>query len=388
MASDKLGGRSMRPLGLVVAVLAVIGVVAAGFALTRDRPVGVEGTWTVRAVPFAPREWPALGAADGNLFVWGGDSKAGGPILADGALVQLDSGGVIAIPVAPIGGRRFSSVVWNGDEFLVFGGHTDSRSHVDGAAFDPVSEQWRIIAEAPFDPGPYPSAVWTGSEMIVWLATTDTATTSETDVPTPGPGQVAAYDPTSNTWEALDPPPVMVSDAALFYYNGLVHLVGGPPVRPLGVVGTGSPLVAATLDVARRTWTGPVFGDTRYEIAAAFDTDAALGAIAEGDLVTMGDNSLNVTTTTRADCHRPPVAASSPNHAFLWACTAYLINNDGELTEIPDAIAPGGTDPTSLTRLSTPSGFTADERGRLIVLATHPGADPDQQRGIIAIYEP
>lgn len=76
------------------------------------------------------------------------------------------------IPVPPnVPSFRLNhSAVWTGEEMIVWGGHClDTCYRTDGAAFNPLTQQWRPIKTPPFLAGrAYHSAFWTGTKMLVW----------------------------------------------------------------------------------------------------------------------------------------------------------------------------------------------------------------------------
>ena len=106
-----------------------------------------------------------------------------------------------AIPDPPGGPRVGSADAWTGAELVVWGGQARSgnESVASGAAYDPKTQQWRRIKDAPFARS-WAVAVKTGRELLVWGGF-------------PGPGQpidstihdkqAALYDPTANTWKSI-----------------------------------------------------------------------------------------------------------------------------------------------------------------------------------------
>jgi hypothetical protein len=53
---------------------------------------------------------------------------------------------------------------------IVWGGCTDDyceTSFSDGAAYDPVTDDWRLIADSPLTGRMYHMAIWSESEMLV-----------------------------------------------------------------------------------------------------------------------------------------------------------------------------------------------------------------------------
>jgi hypothetical protein len=102
----------------------------------------------------------------------------------------------------PLEPRQGASVSWAGDEVMVLGGER----HHDGAAYNPATGEWRIIAEPPLPDGVV-YATWTDAELIVvanrWSPLLPPPSVDEN---TPGgtPERVAAaYDPATNKWRRL-----------------------------------------------------------------------------------------------------------------------------------------------------------------------------------------
>ena len=134
--------------------------------------------------------------------------------------VDVQPGATAALPPAPISAHYGSSLVWTGSELIVWGGVRDDRAVSEareGAAFDPVTGTWRVIAPPP--PGVAGRLVlWTGEEMQVWS--------------NGGSGRrSAAYNPATDTWRTLANPPthgaeiLWTGDATIFM--GDVAVPGG-----------------------------------------------------------------------------------------------------------------------------------------------------------------
>lgn len=215
------GRRRMAVLGAAVAAvgLAVVGLVAWPDASTdRDRTrTGPTPTDSPAATPrpeagttapgqepvtTAPatrtlRTFPVTAFTGTEYLVWGGEAGANDVSQrADGFAVDVGTGAVRAIPVAPIDPRSAATGVWTGTELIVCCGTGqadgypgDTRS---AAAWNPTTGRWREIARPPAPVArSFPASVWTGELMVV-LAT--------------GPA-VATYDPATDRWTEVAAPP-------------------------------------------------------------------------------------------------------------------------------------------------------------------------------------
>jgi hypothetical protein len=123
-----------------------------------------------------------------------------------------------ALAPSPLNPRHGSVGVWTGQEMLVVGGSfgqpcpptadcavVSGTDLVDGAAYEPTTDTWRMLADAP---GPVTDglAAWSGSEMVVLTQR-----------------HTFAYDPEADTWRSLDAPPStafthsVVTDAGIVF---------------------------------------------------------------------------------------------------------------------------------------------------------------------------
>ena len=243
--------------------------------------------WTFTEIPFTIREGSTYALGGGWMFAWGGASDGQrNRMPRDGIMVNIDTGEGRLIPDAPIEGRYLPSAVWTGTEMVVFGGHSSTESLVDGAAYNPETGNWRLIAPAPLRPAANPAAVWTGAEMMVWLAGEDSI---PTDLPEPAKGQLASYNPTTNSWTILNHPDLEIMDATLLLYGRNLMLIGGPNMRDVGVFGPSPSLSATVLDISSQVWSQPVI-DSGGESARVFmrgDTVAVLRD--DGEVHILGD---------------------------------------------------------------------------------------------------
>ena len=98
-----------------------------------------------------------------------------------------------SIDAAP-GARSGHSIVWTGQELIVWGGFSGSGYLRSGGRFNPGSQTWTATSAtgAPAEREGH-SAVWTGSRMIIWGGRN-----------AEGPlGDCFLYDPVANSWEPV-----------------------------------------------------------------------------------------------------------------------------------------------------------------------------------------
>lgn len=185
----------------------------------------------IATMPGRGRHIPATAWADDRLILWGGTVNAEGgtnEALSDGVVYepQSDSWGVI--PDAPLEPRVLARAVWTGRELLVWGGlGKDHRYFNDGAAFNFESGHWRRISASPLVPRLADVAIWTGREMIVWGGASDEYSRRA------GPDNVrthvdgAAYDPASDSWHGIDDFPLMPRRQTEAVWTGAELLIWG-----------------------------------------------------------------------------------------------------------------------------------------------------------------
>lgn len=102
----------------------------------------------------------------------------------------------------PLTDRANATSVWTGTEWIVWGGgDLDTfRSVGDGAAYDPVTDSWRLLSNSPLGPR-LAEGVWTGTEVVILAGRSSNAD-----------GMMAfddgaAYDPATDAWRSLTPGP-------------------------------------------------------------------------------------------------------------------------------------------------------------------------------------
>jgi hypothetical protein len=140
-----------------------------------------------------------------EALVWGGVNNSGTPsysytFFKDGARYHLASNAwsSISLSNAPTE-RSYHSAVWTGTEMIVWGGtcyYGGAWINLkDGGRYNPVSDTWTPINTNGAPSGRYfHSAVWTGTEMIVWGG----------QIVGSNLGNGGRYNPTTDTWTTVN----------------------------------------------------------------------------------------------------------------------------------------------------------------------------------------
>ena len=197
---------------------------AQNFTGLRDGAAFDPATRTWRRLTDAPVV-SAYGAAavwtGDELLVWAGNGP--GDDGGGGAAYDPRADAWTALPPGPVNPAAYATAVWTGDELIVWGGYglRGGTGTADGAAYDPVTQQWRTIASAPLSPRFYHEAVWTGSEMVVWGGTSGDGAEVSRYV------DGAAYDPASDTWRLIAEAPLTARDPGALLWSGKEMLVLG-----------------------------------------------------------------------------------------------------------------------------------------------------------------
>lgn len=173
-------------------------------------------------------------------------SKPTGPTVA-----ELLAGRWSLIPSAPITPRGDAVEVWTGKELIVWGGEAGAHGATlfgDGAAYDPVTNRWRLLPASPLTARSGASAVWTGTQVIVFGGYVNLALGAFRVS-----SQAAAYDPATNRWTLLPPAPISARADALMSWTGRdVVVLGGRPAVTTGVLPGYDD--GAVLDPVADTW--------------------------------------------------------------------------------------------------------------------------------------
>ena len=174
------------------------------------RPVfdGLPSGWTDLPAPPEVRSRAALVWTGEGLLGWGGYVFTGSghkPPRADGFAFDARARSWEQMAASPLAPRAYVASAWTGEELLIWGGSDgrQERSFDDGAAYDPKTDSWRSLPEAPIE-SRAPLSVWTGQELIVWGTAIRVA-----DRPRDG----AAYDPRTDSWRRIAQSPIELTDA-------------------------------------------------------------------------------------------------------------------------------------------------------------------------------
>jgi N-acetylneuraminic acid mutarotase len=114
-----------------------------------------------------------------------------------------------------------ATAVWDGTEVLFIAGTTPAQSpSASGEAYNPVTSTWRQLPAMPFGRAGF-AAVWTGSQVLVWGGVTGRSPGS----PVPPHGE--AYDPATNQWTALPEAPLSGRAGPTAIWTGSQMIVWG-----------------------------------------------------------------------------------------------------------------------------------------------------------------
>ena len=194
---------------------------------------------TVRLPPAPIPEAPpgerlpvALVWSGSELIMWSGVDDGDDDLLSagNGAAFDLSSGTWRSIAPAPIEFRPYARTTWTGTEMFVWGGQVGydvaQETHIsaaDGAAYNPTTDTWRRLPDAPIEAGQGCCAMWTGDEVVILGAGS------------PGP-QAAAYDPETNEWRRLGDPPGLPEGDTFWTGETILSMVRMGPDEPLSLL--------------------------------------------------------------------------------------------------------------------------------------------------------
>jgi hypothetical protein len=182
----------------------------------------IAGSWTVDDSGFPLPPDASFTVTDHGLFAWGGERDAtGGRDGSPGALFDVAMAAWRPIAAAPIPRRDSPVLAWTRGHVILIGGigngtrGGDGGARRDAAAYDPASNRWRRIADAPFAVGAAASVLAAPGRIVV---------AENVNVATTGRHRVALYDVDHDRWSTLPELPLETDDSAQLV------AVGGRPV--------------------------------------------------------------------------------------------------------------------------------------------------------------
>ncbi len=211
----------------------------------------------------------------------------------------------------PLAERNSADLIWTGEELIVWGGKTvrdGPPTLIDGAAFDPEVDEWRMLAPIPLE-GPSPSrAVWGDGEMIVISTDGVFGYNSSDDVwrfiaegltPSEWPGRVVYIDGRVLTWTEDD------SVAEVTIDTGQIRVLDAPTSD--GDSGV------SHFDGVLRAFNGRMVGVTN---SGSFCDGKRFHRLAKDTWVPLPEESL--ATSEYADCSTANQSAFVSNDLFIW----------------------------------------------------------------------
>lgn len=211
-------------------------------------------TWRpIAQSPIDGRSWPVAVWTGTHALFWGGIGWEWAE--DDGALYDPAADSWTKLPQRPFDrsdslecGPGWVAWTWTGTEFFTWGGTEgigidDCHMTSKGAAYDPVSEKWRVIAPSPIGGRERASAVWTGRDVLIWGGWADGKYLNDG----------AAYDPRSDSWHPIPPGPIPGRAGAAAAWTGVEMLVWGSANEKFDGVGNGL-VDGAAYNPATHTW--------------------------------------------------------------------------------------------------------------------------------------
>lgn len=152
-----------------------------------------------------------------EMIIWGGFSRQSNSNLNSGGRYRpdLDAWQPVSQTLAPTARDRHTAV-WTGSEMLIWGG----RNAAPGGRYSPVTNSWvgMTTTDAP-TPRIAHTAVWTGNKMMIWGGKPQPLNVETSSG--------SLYDPSSNTWSSVFPPPLARSHHSAVWTGSRVLVWGG-----------------------------------------------------------------------------------------------------------------------------------------------------------------
>jgi N-acetylneuraminic acid mutarotase len=106
-----------------------------------------------------------------EMITWGGRSIGA---VNDGAAYNPVTDRWRPLAASPLEGREWHTWLWADRRAYAWGGYNFSAGeavYADGARYDPTTDRWEPLPQAPLTKRCQQSAVWTGDEIILWGGT-------------------------------------------------------------------------------------------------------------------------------------------------------------------------------------------------------------------------
>lgn len=304
-----------------------------------------------------PRAEHVIVFTGSHVLIWGGRRNfvTPWPAFGDGALYDVTTDRWT--PMTEVGApapRAFASGVWMGSRLLVWGGSNESRILPDGAAYDPCTDSWSLIATAPIEPRTFHITVWSGSEMIVWGG----MNIEGARVRFYSDG--AAYSPATDTWRRIPEPNFKARRMAKSVWTGEEMLIWGGDANSeneIQLFGDGiayrpsddswHPLPVEGSPIPRHNCSAVWTGDSMILFGGAQLTVRSIIPLGHGAIYNRGLNRWYPLTEHKSPSPRfAHVAAWIGNRMFIWGGTDGLTRHSngacytpatGEWTPLPSA---------------------------------------------------
>lgn len=185
-------------------------------------------TWRrIADAPLSTRENPMTVWTGHEMIVWGGLSN-GTATFADrleGAAYNPATDSWRELPGSGAERNELSAAVWTGQEMVVSLTSVASIGLPSGPvavglAYDPATNRWRDIASSPLSVREQTAWTWTGHELVVWGGITFTSGRATV-------ADGAAYDPATDRWRLLAPAPLSSRFMATMAWTGRLAIVIG-----------------------------------------------------------------------------------------------------------------------------------------------------------------
>jgi hypothetical protein len=246
----------------------------------------------------------------------------------------------------PLDPRLSADLVWTGEEMIVWGGKQSRdglTTLVDGAAFSPDTDEWRVIAPFPLQGPQATRAVWGDGEMIVV-----------------SPNGTFGYDPLSDSWRTIADG-VVPSEwhDRMLYFEGkvyvwarssLIHELTLETGQWRSIEGPEMPMLTSQYSGVLRSTNGRLIAVTED---AAFCSGKSHSELVGETWAPLPDMTL--ATEVDSDCSTANQSASVSNGLVIWedeshpsAIYSASTNDWRELPPIPLGGMEGPTGPVSM----------------------------------------